>query len=225
VGGVDLSYRPPDIAVAAFALVDVTSGELIWSKTITRKVEFPYIPGFLSYRELPILLDLLNEVQDQDKLPQILLVDGNGILHQRGAGIASHLGVLADLVTVGVGKRLLCGSVNVSQMQGRETRPIVYHERTVGMAFKWKTQSKPLYVSPGHRIDVDGAMRLVNLLSLYHKLPEPIYYADSLSREAAQLTMSTNDLTSRIAPIRVDRMPTPPTTYSFTVSSALFIPT
>ncbi len=106
VGGVDLSYVPADgthgdRAVAAYALVEVSSGKLLWSHTTCVPVGFPYIPGYLSFRELPPLLSLAKEVQAAGKMADALLVDGNGILHQRRAGIAVHLGVLLDHPAVG----------------------------------------------------------------------------------------------------------------------------
>ena len=128
VGGVDVSYRRPDEGVAAYALVDLDSGQLLWSHTIRRRVGFPYITSYLTFREMPILLDLLDEVQAAGQAAPLLLVDGSGIMHHRLAGIASH----------------------------------------------------------GHRVSVAFAEDMVRRLLLGHRLPEPLYWADRLSREAAR---------------------------------------
>jgi deoxyribonuclease V len=106
IAGVDVSYAGPDDAAAAYAVVDVRSGQLAWSHVIRRPVRFPYISTYLSFREIPILLDLLDEVRAAGRLTRIVLVDGAGVLHPRRAGIASHLGVLAGLTTIGVTKAL-----------------------------------------------------------------------------------------------------------------------
>ncbi len=116
VGGVDVAYPEPGVGAAAYALVETATGRLVWSAVVRRRVAFPYITTYLSFREIPILLDLLDEVRAARRMAEVLLVDGTGVLHQRCAGIASHLGVAASTPTVGVTKRLLCGSVDVEGM-------------------------------------------------------------------------------------------------------------
>src|SRR5207244_392523 len=94
VGGVDVSYRGAHEGVAAYALVEVASGKLVWSTMIRRPVRFPYITSYLTFRELPLLVALIEEVRAQDRLAPVVMVDGTGRLHPRRAGIASHLGVV-----------------------------------------------------------------------------------------------------------------------------------
>lgn len=137
--GVDVSYAGsaaagPVTGVAAYAMFHVASGELVWIETIRRQVDFPYIPGLLAFRELPILLELLRQVRADDRMADVILVDGNGILHQRSAGIASHLGVLAGVPTIGVGKSLLCGTVDLKDLRQGELRPVHYQNRCVAQA-------------------------------------------------------------------------------------------
>lgn len=117
VAGVDVSYRPPNQAIAAYARFDVVTQQLVWSTTIQRTTSFPYIPSYLAFRELPVLIDLLDHVQRHDCMAQMLMVDGSGILHPRSAGLATLLGIVADLPTVGVAKKLLCGRVNLNGMR------------------------------------------------------------------------------------------------------------
>ena len=87
--------------------------ELVWSAKIRRAIRFPYITSYLTFRELPILLELLGEVRAAGRMAPVLLVDGSGILHPRRFGVASHLGVAADAATIGVTKKLLCGKVDI----------------------------------------------------------------------------------------------------------------
>ena len=187
VGGMDVSYPVEDRGVAAYALVDSQSGRLDWSRTIHRPVRFPYISTYLAFRELPILLELVEEVRRAGRLSEVVLVDGTGILHPRHAGIASHLGVAASLATIGVTKKLLCGSVQLDGLKPRESRPVMLEGRVTGVALRaTKGSSRPIFVSPGHRADPAYAERLVRRLLFGHRLPEPLYWADRLSRQAAR---------------------------------------
>ncbi len=187
VGGLDVSYPSPDRGVATYALVEVESGNLVWSTTIRRPIRFPYISTYLAFRELPILLELVGEVRRAGRLSEVVLVDGNGILHPRRAGIASHLGVAASLPTIGVTKKLLCGSVQLEGLRPRESRPVMVGERATGIALRATAGSgRPIFVSPGHRADLAFAERLVRHLLFGRRLPEPLYWADRLSRRAAR---------------------------------------
>jgi deoxyribonuclease V len=183
VAGVDVAYPQDDQGMAAYALVDCESGELVWAKTIRRQVVFPYITGFLGFRELPILLELLAEVQAEGRLARLLLVDGSGVLHPRRAGSAAHLGVLARLPTIGVTKTLLCGEVEPTGIQPGEARAVLLLGQAAGMAFRPNSRShKLLYVSPGHLVDAEFALRVVARLCRGRFLPEPLYWADLLSK-------------------------------------------
>jgi deoxyribonuclease V len=213
IGGVDVAYPSPDEAQAAYALVETETGRLVWSHVVRRPVRFPYITSFLSFRELPILLDLLAEVRQAGKMAEVLLVDGSGILHPRRAGAASHLGVTAEIPTIGVTKKLLCGQVDIEAMQPLESRPVLLLEsqnprraaddgrtsRTTdrlavvshsenrfnlsGVAIRPTSGSlRPIFVSPGHRVDLSFAEEIVRRLLLGRRLPEPLYWADRLSK-------------------------------------------
>jgi deoxyribonuclease V len=183
VGGVDVAYPQPEVGVAAYALVEVATGELLWSTTVRRRVVFPYISTYLSFREIPILLELLDEVRAAGRMADVLLVDGSGILHHRHAGIASHLGVVASLPTVGVTKRLLCGRVDIDGMTPGESRPVVLNDRVIGVALRPTAGSRrPIFISPGHWVDVAFSEQVVRRFLRGHRLPEPIYWADRLGR-------------------------------------------
>ncbi|HTI52039.1 MAG TPA: endonuclease V, partial [Planctomycetaceae bacterium] len=158
----------------------------VWSKTVEQTVHFPYIPGFLAFRELPILLELIAEVRRSDRLADVALVDGNGILHQRHAGIASHLGIAAGLATIGIGKSLLCGSVQNTAASAGNARPVIYQGKTVAYALQTRPTGKPIFVSPGQRVDLEFAVELTRRLIRAHRVPEPIFYAHTISRQAIQ---------------------------------------
>lgn len=187
VGGVDVSYTKTGEGVGAYALVEARSGRLVWSTTVRRPVRFPYITSFLAFRELPVLLDLIDAVRGAGRLAEPVLVDGSGILHPRRAGIASHLGVAAELATIGVTKKLLCGSVDWSGLKPRESRPVVHEDRPAGVALRPTAGSlRPIFVSPGHRTGLPYAEAVVRRLLLGRRLPEPLYWADKLSRQASR---------------------------------------
>jgi len=185
VGGFDVSYHD-SWATAALVVVELHSGELLESFTLRKPAAFPYIPGYLSYRELPPLLGLLESLPEGFRIPDVTLVDGNGVLHHRAAGIASHFGVLARLRTIGVGKKLLCGLVDLDGLSPGTSRPVVLAGRQVGAAIKASPRSRPVFVSTGHRIALRDAVRITMRLFHGHRLPEPLYFADRLSREAAK---------------------------------------
>ncbi len=183
VAGVDVSYPKPGWGQAAYALVAAESGELVWSATVRRPIEFPYITSYLSFRELPILLALLDSVGEAGKLAELVMVDGSGILHPSGAGIAAHLGVVASLPTIGVTKKLLCGDVNVEGMQPGESRTVLVEGRPAGIAMRPTSGTRrPIFVSPGHRVDVAFCECAVRKLLFGRRLPAPVYWADRLSR-------------------------------------------
>jgi deoxyribonuclease V len=185
--GVDVAYPRPGLGRAAYALIETDTGRLAWSAVIERPVAFPYISTYLSFREIPILLDLLDEVRRADRLAEVLLVDGSGILHHRHAGLASHLGVVAERATIGITKKLLCGAVNLKDMPPGESRPVVFDDELVGAALRPTAGSRrPIFISPGHRVDLAFAEMLVRRLLLGRRLPEPIYWADRLSRSKAK---------------------------------------
>jgi deoxyribonuclease V len=183
IGGVDVAYPNADEGVAAYALIETATGQLVWSTTVRRRVVFPYITTYLSFREIPILLGLLDEVRAAGRMSEVLLVDGSGILHHRHAGIASHLGVVASIPTIGVTKKLLCGDVDIEGMAPSESRPVIHEGRPIGIALRPTAGSRrPIFISPGHRVDLPYCEQLVRRLLIGRRLPEPLYWADRLSK-------------------------------------------
>lgn len=187
IGGVDVSYPESNVGVAAYALVEMPGGELVWSTTVGQPVTFPYITSYLTFRELPILLAVLEKARAEGKLAEVLLVDGSGILHPRHAGLASHFGVVAGVPTIGVTKKLLWGQVELAGMEPRRPRPVLDGRRVIGAAIRPTDGSRrPIFVSPGHQVSVAFARNVVARLLLGRRLPEPLYWADRLSRAAGR---------------------------------------
>ncbi len=199
VGAVDVSYASPSLAVAAYALfslnrsTDLSSlavDQPVWSMTLQRPVRFPYISSYLGFRELPVLFELIQQVRRRGRLADIVLVDGSGILHPRRAGVATMLGVAADLPTIGVTKKRLTGRVDLAGCGPGQFRPVVVAGRPAGWAVRPGSGSrKPWFISPGHRADLALCHDLIGGLlcsSPARRLPGPLYVVDRLSRRVAR---------------------------------------
>ena len=182
--GVDVSYPAPGMAVGCYTLVDIDRGELVWSITRRLRVRFPYITGFLSFRELPVFRALLAAARRAQRMADVVLVDGSGLLHPRQAGIATHLGVVENLPTIGVTKTLLAGQVDRRGIVSGGQRSIRLDDRELGVALRPTEAEGLIYISPGHRVDVATAAEVCRRLLTGRKLPEPVYWADRLSRQA-----------------------------------------
>lgn len=182
VAGIDAAYQPGGMAVGAYVLVDADTLETLWSTTVTAPATFPYISGYLAFRELPLMRRVWEAAQTAGHAADAVIIDGNGILHPRRAGIAACFGLLADVPTVGIGKKLLCGSIDLTGMQADEPRPVLHIQELIGIAMKCTDSSRPIFVSPGNRFDLDGAVQLVRRLFVDHRLPEPLHRADRLSK-------------------------------------------
>jgi deoxyribonuclease V len=140
-----------------------------------RPLVFPYVPGLLSFREGPVLLEAFAKLT---RAPDVIFFDGQGIAHPRGVGIAAHMGVLLDKPTVGFGKSRLCGThADVGEKQG-DAAPLYYQERQIGYAFRSRSKTRPIYVSPGHRMNLEGALDLAKKCLDGFRVPRPTRLAD-----------------------------------------------
>ncbi|KAM4691862.1 endonuclease V [Rhinophrynus dorsalis] len=198
IGGVDLSYFKEDDTVACSSLVVLSYPDLevIYEECNMVSNSAPYIAGYLAFREVPFLADAVHRLLEKDPslMPQVLLVDGNGILHHRGFGVACHLGILTDLPCIGVAKNLLQvdGLANndehkeqIRRMQsaGDFFNLTSSSGSVLGTALKSSTKSsKPIYISVGHKIGLESSVQLV-LSCCKYRVPEPIRQADIRSRE------------------------------------------
>lgn len=182
--GVDVSYGPKGV-VAGYVEMDKGGDEVLREKTLVKgEVSFPYIPGYLAFRELPLLTELLKRIKGSADLADVIFVDGNGLLHPRKAGLASHLGVVLDHPTIGVAKKLLCGSVEDSGIDTGKWRLVAVDGKELGLAVKTYERANPIYVSVGNKVTLEGAGRLTLEYSNY-KLPEPLRLAHKLAKGKA----------------------------------------
>jgi deoxyribonuclease V len=186
VAALDVAYVTPRAAVVACIVADACSRDVIASHTHIAPVTFPYISGYLAFRELPAMLRLWRDLTAGGPIADVVLIDGNGILHPRRAGIAACFGLLADAPTIGIGKSLLYGRVDVEELRAGETRPVIDRDELIGLAVKSTDRSRPIFVSPGNHCDVEQAAAIVQTLFAGHRLPEPLHRADRLTKQAAR---------------------------------------
>lgn len=165
--GVACLYRYPDLTlikdVYAFA-----------------EISFPYIPGFLSFREGPAIIKAINRLEIK---PDVILFDGQGIAHPRGIGLATHIGVLLDIPAIGCAKSRLIGEYKEPGFSKGEWSPLNLKNRTVGAVLRTRENVRPLFVSPGHRIDLEGSVRIALNCTIRYRNPEPLRRADFISKK------------------------------------------
>jgi len=181
--GLDVAYRDDGRACGAYVELDAQSLQVTREVTVTMQIDFPYIPGYLTFREMPVMLELCRRARDNGALADVLFVDGNGLLHPWRAGIAVCVGVLLDHPTIGIGKSLLCGTVDLQDMTAGDRRPVIDNGALVGTALKSTGRSRPVYASPGNRITIGATAELAQRTMTAHRVPEPIYWADRLTKE------------------------------------------
>ena len=177
IAALDASHKRGRPLVAVALLYDLEKGPLhVATAFLPEEDLFPYVPGLLSFREAPAYLEALAALPEA---PEALLVDGQGVAHPRGLGIASHLGVHLDLPSVGVAKRPLYGrpEAPLPQEKGAAVRLLGPDGRPLGYVYRSRTGVKPLYVSPGHRVGLEEALRFVRRLPTRFRLPEPLRLA------------------------------------------------
>lgn len=179
VAGVDVGFEADGtVTRAAVAVLRYPELELLESAIARRPTTFPYIPGLLSFRELPAVLDALERLREW---PDLLLCDGQGIAHPRRFGLASHLGLLVDLPSIGVAKTRLCGTYEEPPNQRGAWAPLRAAGEIIGVALRTRPDVKPLYVSPGHRISQETALAYVMRCCTRYRLPETTRYAHRLA--------------------------------------------
>lgn len=179
IAGCDSAFRG-NLINSVFVILDFKTLSVVEIKNITSNVDFPYIPGFLAFREVP---NLINAYETLKIKPDLIMVDGHGISHPRGLGIASHLGVILDKPTIGVAKSLLVGKYK-EPCKIKGCKEIVYfNNRPVAYALRSKNNSDVIFVSPGHLIDLDSSLSIVLKTLKNYKLPEPTRIADYYSRK------------------------------------------
>lgn len=178
--GVDVSFRE-GAAIAAVAVLRLSDLQLFEHAVASRPIEFPYIPGLLSFREIPVILDALHKIS---RSPDIIICDGQGIAHPRRLGIASHLGVLTGLRTIGAAKSRLTGTHADAPVCKCEWVPLLDKTETIGAVLCTRDSVRPLYISIGHRIDLESAIDVVMHCITRYRLPETTRWAHRLAGDA-----------------------------------------
>ncbi len=171
IAGADVSYnRYSSTFYAGVVVVRVADGEVVERRGAVKESPFPYVPGLLSFREAPALLEAFARVESR---PDAVMCDGQGLAHPRRLGIACHLGLWLDLPTIGCAKSHLAGTFTDPGPEAGSTSPLRLGGDVVGEVVRTKARTKPLFVSPGHKIDVAGSTRWVLASCRGYRVPEP----------------------------------------------------
>jgi deoxyribonuclease V len=172
VAGADVAFLPRrSMGVAALVIVDRATMQTVEEVRLPGYVHFPYIPGLLSFREIPLLLECFARARVS---PDLIICDGQGIAHPRRAGLASHLGVMLNRPTVGCAKSRLVGRHEEPGRDKGEVAVLCHGEREIGRVVRTRTGVKPVFVSPGHLITIEEAAAVVLECTGRFRLPEPV---------------------------------------------------
>lgn len=178
VAGVDCGFPDQKRIRAAIALLRYPDLTVVDAITIEQEVRFPYVPGLLSFREAPAILAAFAKLET---MPELVLVDGQGMAHPRRLGIASHLGVLLDLPTIGVAKTKLCGHYTIPADEKGAFSALIQGDEVIGAVLRTRIHVKPVFVSIGHKISLPVAIAWVMNTVTRFRLPEPIRFAHHLA--------------------------------------------
>jgi deoxyribonuclease V len=171
IGGVDISVnRWIKTGTAAAVVLSYPGLELVEAKVVTDSIDFPYVPGLLTFREAPLILAACEKLT---VTPDLILVDGQGIAHPRRMGIASHLGLCLEIPTIGCAKSRLCGSHEEPGNEPGSHAELRDNGEVIGVVLRTRAGVKPVYVSIGHKIDLPSAMHWVLACCRGYRLPEP----------------------------------------------------
>lgn len=179
VAGVDIGFKNNyTISQAAIAILTYPELELVEQAIAQIPTAFPYVPGYLSFREIPAILAALPQIKTT---PNLILCDGQGYAHPRRLGLACHLGVLLDIPTIGVAKSLLIGQHEAVSPEKGSWQPLLDKGETIGVVLRSRTKVKPIYVSIGHKISLPTAINYVMGCLTKYRLPETTRWADKLA--------------------------------------------
>ena len=185
IAGVDTTFLDiwsnPTTAISSIVVVDIKNKFKVIEKVFAEKViDFPYIPTFLAYRELPVILEAYKKLKSK---PDVFIVDGMGIIHPRKMGIASHFGVITNSVSVGCGKSKLLGDYKEPPNK-RFAYNLVYIDNELrGYVVRSRVNSKPIFISPGNNISIKTALNITLLSITKYRLPEPVRLAHNYLQE------------------------------------------
>lgn len=176
IAGVDVAFSSEEqLLYAAIIVLDARSLEPVETVSAVQQPTFPYAPGLLTFREGPVVVEAYERLSRE---PDLLMFDGQGIAHPRGLGLASHLGVLLDRVSIGCAKSRLVGEFKEPKQKRGSMRTLSFERRKVGVVLRTRDNTKPVFVSPGHRITVETAAARVLGATKGFRIPEPTRLAD-----------------------------------------------
>ncbi len=179
IAGADVGFEQGgDVTRAALVLLSWPSLELVEYQLARIPTQMPYIPGFLSFREYPALLQAWSQLSQK---PSLIFVDGHGISHPRRLGVASHFGLLVDTPTIGVAKKRLCGKFEALGEEPGSAVPLLDKGEQLAWVWRSKKRCNPLFVSTGHRVSIDTALAWVQRCMKGYRLPEPTRWADAVA--------------------------------------------
>ncbi|MDO6410004.1 deoxyribonuclease V [Pantoea phytobeneficialis] len=179
IAGADVGFEQGgEVTRAALVILEYPSLQLVEHQIARISTTMPYIPGFLSFREVPALLAAWQQLQHQ---PDLLFVDGHGISHPRRLGVAAHFGLLVDVPTIGVAKRRLCGQFDTLDEAPGSRQPLLDKGEQLGWVWRSKARCNPLFISTGHRVSTDSALQWVENCMAGYRLPEPTRWADAVA--------------------------------------------
>lgn len=182
VAGADVSYIPArQTSFACVVLLEYPSLGLLEHACAARPTDFPYVPGFLSFREIPVIVAALDKLS---RPPDLVLCDGQGIAHPRRLGLASHLGALLDLPSVGVAKSRLVGRYAEPEDRRGDWSPLLERGEIVGAVLRTRPKVSPVFVSPGHRVGLESAIAFTLACTPRYRLPETTRQAHNQAAEA-----------------------------------------
>ena len=183
VAGADFAYDPTEPKIGAVIVVmRLPDFEIVETAQAIRRVTMPYVPGFLGFREGPVFLVAFRKIKHR---PDVTILDGNGIAHPRRMGLASYVGVVLDVPTIGCAKNPFFPFVPPKERKGAFTHFLDKNRERVGFCLRTRTGTKPVFVSPGHRVNFPLARRVV-LNCARFRIPEPLREAHRLSRKIFQ---------------------------------------
>jgi deoxyribonuclease V len=185
VAGVDAAFSGRNI-IGTACLYTYPGGKLLQEVYFVTKYTFPYIPGFLSFREGPAIMKALSKLTIK---PDIILFDGQGIAHPKGMGIATHLGILLRTPSIGCAKSRLLGDYEEPGQSKGSSSPLRHRGKIIGAVIRTRDNVKPLFVSPGHMVDLERAIDIVMKSSSKFRLPEPLRRADYLSKKLKRVAV------------------------------------
>ena len=171
VAGIDCAFsKDGERIIAAVVVLRLPDFEVVETASAVRKVEFPYIPGLLSFREAPVCIAAVEKLGSR---PDLFIIDGQGIAHPRRLGLAAHLGLFFDRPTIGCAKSRLTGDYDEPPPEKGSHTPLTAQSETIGAVVRTRTNVKPVFVSVGNRCVLEDAVRIVLVCAVKYRLPEP----------------------------------------------------